>query len=284
MRRHLVIISAFALLVGVAASGCGDKATAAEIVRAASTKSEQAKTAKMAIAVGVAGKTLNGEGSVDFPGKRVNMAMDAGSLGIPGASGTIDVTTIGTDAYIKLPPELASQAGGALGGKPYMKIDMQAMSQSQGFDLQSFQQTSDPAGQLTYLKGAADDVKEVGTETIRGEKTTHYKATVDLNKAEASMTADQKKAIDTLKTKLGVTTIPTETWIDGDGRVRKLSITMDLSKASGDAAAAAQAGPVTMTMEFFDYGSPVKIEAPPADQVTDLTSQFVGAGSGSSSP
>ena len=45
MRKLSVLMTAVALLVGVAASGCGAKASAAEIVRAASTKSQNAKTA-----------------------------------------------------------------------------------------------------------------------------------------------------------------------------------------------------------------------------------------------
>ena len=101
------------------------------------------------------------------------------------------------------------------------------------------------------------------------------------------MTPAQKKSLDTLKTKFGLTTIPVEVWVDGDGRVRKLSETIDMSKATGAAAAAAQAGAVNLTMEIYDYGTSVHIDAPPPDQVADITNALQGAtssGSGTSGP
>ena len=274
MRRTVVLLAALSLLAALAA--CGGKASAAEIVRAAPAKSQNAKTAKIAVTTEAAGKTVTADGTTDFAAKKVQLSMDTASLGLPGGGGKLDIMTIGTDAYVKIPPGLAGPASQLLGGKPFLKIDMQAVGESQGLDLSALEQGADPAGQLDYLKGAANDVKEAGTESIRGVKTTHYKATIDLNKAEASMTPAQRKATDALKQKTGITTIPVEVWVDAQGRARRMWSRVDMTKASG---AAASVGYVTTTIEFYDYGTPVQITAPPADQVADLTSQVLqGAG------
>ena len=275
MRRFVVVLSALALVVALA--GCGEKASAAEIVRAAPAKSQSAKTAKMSVTTEAAGQTLTGEGATDFGAHKLQLNMSA-----PGAttgSQKIELSSIGTDMYVKVPPEAASSVPG-LSGKPYMKIDLQAVGQSRGGDLNEFTRASDPGGQLDYLKGAAADVKAVGTENVRGVKTTHYKATVDMNKAEASMTPEQRKSVDALKAKTGITTIPVEVWVDTQGRARKFWSRIDMTKASD---ASAKVGSVTTTLEFYDFGSPVQIEAPPPDQVADLTNQVL-QGAGASKP
>jgi hypothetical protein len=78
-----------------------------------------------------------------------------------------------------------------------------------------------------------------------------------------------------------------EVWIDGDGLPRRLTLELAsmltaATKAagtagSGTAAAGGDAAGMLdrfgrMTIEFFDYGSPVDVAAPPAGQVVDAAS------------
>ncbi|MDQ1396489.1 MAG: hypothetical protein QOG64_1748 [Acidimicrobiaceae bacterium] len=281
MWRLLTVLAAFTLVAGGAA--CGQKASAAEIVQASSAKTANAKTAKMAMTVQAAGKTVSADGVIDLVGKRALLSFDLATLGLPAqfGNGKLDATIIGSLVYMKLPAQLAAQVPG---GKPFIKIDAAAVSQKQGIDLGALQQGGNPSDQLGYLRGASSGVTAVGSETLRGAKTTHYKATIDLDKAAAKMTAEQRKSIDAIKTQLGKSTFPMEVWIDSAGRARKMTYSIDASQAaaaSGQAgAAAAQAGPTAITMELFDYGTTVNVNEPPADQVTDLTalaSQAAGA-------
>ena len=87
------------------------------------------------------------------------------------------------------------------------------------------------------------------------------------------MTPEQRKALDAMKAKTGVTTIPVEVWIDAQGRARKLWSRIDMTKASDPASA--KVGSITTTIDFYDFGTPVRINAPPPDQVADMTNLVV---------
>jgi hypothetical protein len=256
----------------VAVAACGQAASATTVVRSSATKTAQAKTSKFALDVtsqtGGSNVEVKGDGVADFAKKDIDLTMD-----IPQA-GSIEVLTFGTVAYVKLPRVLQSQIPG---GKPYGKIDLQAVGRSKGLDFSSLTSgSSDPTSGLSYLNGAADGVTKVGTETLRGAKTTHYKATVDLQKAEAKATAAQKQTIEKARTQLGTSTFPVDVWIDSAGRVRKMSYSFDLSKVKSASGQSAGVGQTTATIEFYDYGTPVNLTEPPADQVTDLTQQATG--------
>jgi hypothetical protein len=60
-------------------------------------------------------------------------------------------------------------------------------------------------------------------------------------------------------------TIPVDVWVDGAGRVRRETMSFSYGKALRGAQMA-------MTMNFSDFGSPVTVTVPPADQVQDVTS------------
>ena len=76
---------------------------------------------------------------------------------------------------------------------------------------------------------------------------------------------------------IGDAEIPVDVWIDGDDLPRRMAIDMGggvRRRSAGEDAA------MTMTMEFFDYGEPVDIEIPPADEVTPFTEVLGGLGGG----
>ena len=80
---------------------------------------------------------------------------------------------------------------------------------------------------------------------------------------------------------LGDIDVPTEVWVDGEGRLRKMTMFLDMRQAmasTGEVSAEEldEVGEIGMvlTMEMFDYGVDVEVVAPPADQVTDITDQM----------
>jgi hypothetical protein len=187
----------------------------------------------------------------------------------------MEALLLGTVVYLKLPGTLQAQVPG---NKPFARIDLQAAGQSQGLDFGALSQSTDPTSGLGYLYGASDNVTKVGNETLRGAKTTHYKATVDLQKAELKMTPEQKQAVEKVRTQLGTSTFPVDAWIDGAGRVRKMTYAIDMSKAKTPAGQPAGTGQTIITVELFDYGTAVNVAEPPADQVADMTKQASGTG------
>src|SRR4051812_31229649 len=264
MRRAWILMVAPALVLGLAGAACGDKASAQTIVRSAATKTEDAKTAHLAMTVTTnAGGTpvnVTADGSIDLPGRKGELTMDLGQALV----GKVHVLMIGTSVFLQLPGALATQIPG---GKQFLKVDVSQLGQQQGINLGALQQNPDATSQLDYLRGVSDDVHEVGKETVRGASTTHYRATVDLKKAAAASNSDAKAAIEQAEKVLGTVTFPIDVWIDGQGRLRKLTYSLDVSKAAG----AKASGNVSLTLELFDFGVPVNVSAPPADQTADLS-------------
>ena len=219
-------------------------------------------------------------GTVDFDDHEAAMTVTAGGE-------TFDVVVQGTTVYRHV-PELAAAAG-----RDWVRIDLDELAGAAGVEglaelLES--QSSDPSAALGYLRGAAGAVRTVGEESIRGARTTWYEATVDVEKAAAGAPAAQRETIRSARELFGITTIPTDVWIDGDGRVRRMKQSIDYSAAGRSERFPAGSLPERMevTVEFHDFGAPVAVTIPPAEEVADyaeiLERARKGQGSGTASP
>lgn len=272
MRRTSLLLATVALVL----AGCAQQPSAVALVAAAPTQTTGAGTARMAMTVDTEGGeqalSLTGDGAIDFEGKRGTLTMKMS--GMPGAPGglTMETRYDGTVFYMKLPEEMT---GGQLPTE-WVKFDLTETEGMAGFD-QLQQMGGDPTQGLEVLRGVSGEVEEVGTEDVRGTSTTHYRATVDLDKAVAEAPERARNSVRQLIEQLGTSEMPVEVWIDEEGRLRRQRQRLDLSQATG--AAPAQGGTVTTTVEYFDFGIDVDVQPPPADQVTDLQ-ELQGAGGG----
>lgn len=291
MRRLLGgVVAAVLILTGACgsddegATGPTTQRTPLEVVVASSTKTAEARSSKMAFTVvsqglpGASGQaiTITGEGAFDYAARQGSFAMD-----IPAIAGVqvgrVEAVSTGTTIYQKFPPQLAS----FLGGKSWVKIDLNQLGQSAGIDFNSISQASsaDPTQAFQFLKGAGVDVVELGKEQVRGEAVTHYRGTVDANKAAAAAPPEQQKALQQLA-QIYSQPLPMEVWIDDEGRLRKMTYAVDLSKLNLPPQATAghePTGSINFTLELFDFGTPVSVTVPPADQVADLGQLLAGA-------
>jgi hypothetical protein len=175
---------------------------------------------------------------------------------LPGI-GAMEQIITGKVLYMKM-PQLARQTG-----KPWIKIDLSKPNKKLGIDIDQLMQQaqqSDPSDGLRMLQ-AAGDIERVGTETIRGIKTTRYEGTVDLRKVLAQLGSEQRKQAQALLTEAGATTMDVEVWVDDEGLTRRLTQSYDTK----------QAGSITMTMDVLGYNVPVSVQAPPASQVIDVS-------------
>ncbi len=59
--------------------------------------------------------------------------------------------------------------------------------------------------------------------------------------------------------------IPLDVWLDAEQRVRKLELAFELTDPGSDEQAR-----TAMTIELFDYGEPLDVSLPPADDVVDV--------------
>ena len=60
--------------------------------------------------------------------------------------------------------------------------------------------------------------------------------------------------------------IPTEVWIDEQGRVRRYEMTMAMPLPEGTPQDGQGDPSMTMTAEYYDFGTPVNVEPPPKDK------------------
>ncbi|WP_419997197.1 hypothetical protein [Streptomyces boninensis] len=151
-------------------------------------------------------------------------------------------------------------------GKKWIRYGYDDLSKFMGpsGDYMKDQMQNSTPGQAVKLLLTSKDVKKVGTETVRGVKTTHYAGTVDVadmtRKSSKELTEEQLKAIEQQLKTAGVTTQKVDIWVDGkDLMIKRLE--------SGDT----KNGPYRMEAYYSDYGTKVSAEEPPAGQTVDFT-------------
>jgi hypothetical protein len=210
---------------------------------------------------------------------------------------SMEMITDGTTLYLRAPffasladMAAAEGASGGLGpmgdlaelGDSWGSIDLARVSPS-AVASAAGAQSADPAAFLEFVR-QADDVHELGTDTIDGEEVRGLGATLsyeDMLAAQGTDIESQMSLPDSAMGPLRALEVPIEVWIDGDDQVRRISISFDLSDMLGDVVSDPSAPSVAMdfatTMTFSDYGDEsIEIQVP--DASVDLTDAFVELG------
>jgi hypothetical protein len=276
-RRRWTGIAAGALVVVLAA--CGSQAKTVEVKKkvppsprkmllASVQATTAAKSARMSMTMetGFGGEhfKITGDGVTDFVTGDSALTMQFGSIGSePG--GSIETLVVDRVAYVKMPKTLF---GGPLGSGKWMKMPNLGDASSAVPGLGQ----SDPSQFLAYLETVSAGVTKVGTETIRGVDTTHYTASLDPAKAgsRADVPPSLRDDLSKILEKHGVPlTIPADVWVDSDGIARRIQLKLDLGKLAGTDGGS-DLPVMTVSIDLYDFGVPVHVEAPPADQVTEF--------------
>ena len=216
--------------------------------------------------------TVKGGGVTDFSGAASSL-----TIGTPGM-GDLQMRQVGETVYVKLPDEFAAQTSGS---KPWVRVDLDALYGQQygGAPVQGGA-SGDPTRQLEYLRGVSDSVEKVGEERVRGVPTTHYEAIVDLNREVAGQDAKVEEANQELVKGLGTSELPVEVWVDEENRVRRyaldVGVPMPENAASRDASQGDDRLRTRMVIEYYDFGTPVDVQAPPRDQTMDGSKLLAG--------
>jgi hypothetical protein len=270
VRMAVAALSAAALIAAVAAvaatSGAGHGAThvvSGQPVFAAAAATEAARTAQASVSVTAGSNVTTLQGSVDLADQTSDLTAD-----LPMGLGTVEVRTIGSVAYVKLPTNFQA----LVGGKTWIQADLPTIDglAGQQLGLPALGSGLDMTGMLDWLRGVSSDVTQIGTDIIHGVATTHYRASVDLTKAVANAPAAVRSGVERAAQAVGQT-IPVEVWVDGQGRLRQLTATIDPGNAQAPSdLGPSTTGPVVATVDLWDFGAPVTVTAPPADQVGTL--------------
>jgi hypothetical protein len=151
-------------------------------------------------------------------------------------------------------------------GKHWLAISFDALKDKTGIDYQQLldqAQQSSPTQGLQYLQGLSGDVTTVGDDTVNGEHAVHYRASIDYSKLGDnldSFPADVRSHLNALGP------VPVDVWINDDDQAVKVHMALD-----GAMMGLPGAGSVDMTMEMSDFGAPLDVQAPPADETTDIS-------------
>jgi hypothetical protein len=273
------------VLAAAVTAGCGGGSNALSLdpVAAAATKTQQAGAARIRFSVALsspqlqAGKAFRLQGNGVIDGTSGELTFKLGSLGsLAGRTG------IPSDASIK---EIFLQQSGDYvvylgldslakqlpGGKHWIKLDVSKLGKAAGIDLGQLLSGSQlqPGDLLSMLEADGAKIRTLGSASIDGAATTHYRVTVDPTKAL------QAKGLSSPLLAGAVaqmpTAVPVDVWIGKDGLVHRARISFGLAQSR-----------LGMTMDLYDYGTHATIAAPPSSDVFDGTAfaqQGIGTGS-----
>ncbi len=211
--------------------------------------------------------TLTVDGAVDAKAKRGHLTTSfAGDSGLLADAADMEAIYDGDTAYLH--SGLFETFGE---GKPWIKVTSSRLGKVAGKLDGSVQ--SDPGAFVDFLKGAGT-VKELGTEEVRGVKTRHISAKLDVRKALDRVDDTRRKKLEQSFEQLGgsldaLTAIPAEAWIDEDGYVRRFTLTLDVG-AAAPGSSGLKGAKVTQTIELYDFNQPVDIKVPKASEVSTL--------------
>ncbi|WP_149827505.1 hypothetical protein [Streptomyces tailanensis] len=154
--------------------------------------------------------------------------------------------------------DIDPQPSGPLQGKEWMRIDASAMFGDKGASALDSGQGGDPTASMRTLK-YANDVDDLGTETVSGREVTHYRGVVrkeDFGRFKDTYAPEDETLANQLTGGVQKTTI--DIWVGDDDlpvRIRQ------------------ELGAMTVTMDFGKFSATKKIQAPPASQTGDLTDE-----------
>lgn len=213
----------------VAGAKPGDSITAKQFGKLLAAAFEKATTAEVEMTSKAKDSTTTFSGDIDFTGEEPELALTMVGGAMPSGQKG-DLRLVDGALYLKT----------GMSGDKFIKIPASDVAGA-GLDLSAL----DPSKTVDMFAQAATSVKYVGEEEVDGDALQHYALQLDpskmnLNKAVLSQ---YPKSIDY------------DVWFDADGRVRTIDMTIG------------KLGSTSVTYE--DWGDPVSISAPSADDVIE---------------
>ena len=202
----------------------------------------------------------SGAGSVDFSQNAMNMDM---SMGAGGNQMDVQLVYLGGTIYEQIPGLDQLEAG-----KTWVSMDLSSVASTGALSgKNSLGLEGNPSEMLRMLAQQGNTAVAIGSSTVDGVSVQGYSVTMSASE---------------LQTQLGHGTLPGwvrqelshlsgdmvfKVYVDTEGRLRQLAISMAIGANGTNVTLSEQ-------LDFSDYGTPVSVTAPPADQVVTFQ-QFV---------
>jgi len=260
--RRTLAIATLLLVLG----GCGGSSPNTGVVARAAANTASAAGYRIAALITLAGRA-GGETAVALDGSFDRADNIAQFTTIAGAGGNpLRIPELVAARTVYVGASAFPNGVRLSGGKQWLKLDLSRARAAVG--ITSLTTTSDPTQFIDYLRAVSSETSSKGIQTIRGVPVAHYRATVDLNRYPDLVAAGDRqsvrRSIKTLEAALGGHTLPVDTWIDPNGLVRRISLTL------GECVSRAHVT-FSMTMDLFDYGAQARPQLPAARDVYDIT-------------
>jgi hypothetical protein len=256
----VVAIAAALVVVGVGGSGTNPTVPSTAITDAV------AATTKLS------GFRIAMDGAIESKGARIPLT-GSGVMSSRGRRGSFTMTMVGPESVGDLDMRLVFLGHdwymrSALfddklpAGKSWARFDIRTAAREQGVDPNWV--SMDPSRWLEQLRSVSGRVERLGRERVRGVPTTHYRAFIDLRRAVLrGSSGDRRQAertADEMVDALGSSTLPEDVWIDAQRHIRRVGIDYEVHE-----------GRFQLRQDLYDFGTPVRVEAPAEDDVADLT-------------
>lgn len=249
-------------------------------LKLASDRTEQQKSAHIEVSTKMGTpngpQTSDGEGAMDWSEGGITGEMtitqQGGALsGSPVAGKPMTARYTADAMYMNMGDQFAATAGG---GAHWIKYDYEALAEKTGASgafLKDQLQNNNPSRSVQLLL-ATGKVKEVGTETVRGEQATHYSGTLKVAEMARMQSTEMSEAeLQQLQQQLeaaGMDTEKIDLWINEDDLLVKKTETADTDN-----------GPYESTAFYSDYGVEVAVQVPAAGDTKDFQ-ELTGASMG----
>jgi hypothetical protein len=266
------------------------------LVARAANRTTAAKSATVFVSLVATGAPQGGSGRVDAFGAvdlaagRADLTFDLSGLA-PDAPRNLSARVLGAVSYLDFAGTPLPGGATLPAGKHWVRIDS---TSAPGFDsLSPFgDMNTHPTRPLQALGKMGPTVRSIGSEKLKGVTTTRYRGDVGLvdvlRPVTAGMPAAQQQAAREALIKLDGVRLPVDVWIDGDGRARRLEITITAAAfAPVEPSAAGDHTIITSSVEFSDFGRPVHVVVPPVGETVPVASvphlaEALGASAGPS--
>ena len=259
MRRTIFVLVFFFALV----SGCTDSTPAedraVERLKAAVsvTRDEESSRISLSVAEAVGGSTgqqrgggenverFAAEGEIEFDSSNLSLTFDLEDQ-------EAEIRQIGDVFYVEIP-----------GADRWIELDATGIAETLGDPSGLRSAVGASPNALLDLLAGTEQARRIGTEEIRGETAEHFTANVDVGVAAEATTGESQAALERLSEQLAQTALPLEVWLDDDDRVVRMRIPVILASTPEEP----EPPRITTTLELFDFGVDVAIEAPSADEI-----------------
>ena len=205
--------------------------------------------------------TLPITGSLTIDGRNGSITLDM--TAILASIGILDTIVVDGVTFIALPALLGAafldveDLPKKLQSKRWVRVDAEDLEEA---GLQSVS-ASDPSAQFVVLR-TMSDVQDLGIEDVRGEPATHIQGILRLKRALKDATKADREKLEASFEPFEEGPVPVDVWLDGQNRLRRFSMQVHAPDSSSD---------IVVSVDYFEFGVPVTVAAPPAAEVIGFT-------------